>query len=1082
MKILKLRFQNLNSLAGVWSIDFTAPEFINDGIFAISGPTGAGKSTIMDAICLALYGCTPRLGNITVSGNEIMSRHTGECFAEVVFSALSGSYRAHWSQRRARGKASGALQPPRHELSDLESGVVIASMLTSTKEEIVAKTGMDFRRFTQSMMLAQGGFAAFLQASANDRAPILEQITGTEIYSTISISVHEFTKKEQVVLEKLEAERKGISLMEPEERMNTETALSEALKTKDDLTSAVDRLRVTDTWLKNLKSLTGSLEQLALEEIALKNETEAFKPHYILLQNSRKTIPFHELFSALALLREQQQKEKNILENLQQQTGGFESAVHSAENSYNAAAELFTSVSEEREKLLLLTSRVRRVDEAINQQNEVVQKIRKEIDRIGAETGKNVQKKEDTIQQQQTLKLQLEQIVQYLSDHHADARLIEEMAVIKATVKKWQESSGMFANDKQALTELETSLDTIMREAAIALQDFEDAGAKLRESKEKVAIHQQKISDLLKGQTIDEINVKKDEVFLRLSGLQKIASFEEERKNLSDEKPCPLCGSLHHPFAEGNIPRVSEAEIELADLRKMIDVHRELVSGLQGLLENEKVSSKNLDDAGHACRLKEKQQEGIVALIKDKEAIAERSRLAFEQEQESVKTTMLAYDMDEIPGSSEALAAMVEILDKRKSAWMAAEAEKNTIGKNLDLSSGEISTLETLIKTLQGEEQIKIAEEADASAKLDTLTTERKELFGERSVEQEEMNSRKKTIEAGEAKDAAEKSLKEKQKIFNDHSQKILVIKNQQITRQEEIEKSTKEFTSGLQKAGIADEAEYLSYRLSDEEHKKLEEIAVEFGNHKIRLDTRRAGLEEKLREEQGKNLTAEEPGVIEEKLRNAQEMLREVLSQCGVLQEKLRRDDESRERGEAIFKQIEEQSKVCNRWNRLNRYIGSGDGRKFRNFAQGLTLEIMISYSNRQLLKLSDRYLLTHDVSEPLELKVIDNYQAGEIRSTKNLSGGEAFIVSLALALGLSGMSSRNVRVDSLFLDEGFGTLDEETLETALSTLAGLRQDGKMIGVISHVGALKERINTQIVVTPVKEGRSIISGPGCLC
>ena len=159
---------------------------------------------------------------------------------------------------------------------------------------------------------------------------------------------------------------------------------------------------------------------------------------------------------------------------------------------------------------------------------------------------------------------------------------------------------------------------------------------------------------------------------------------------------------------------------------------------------------------------------------------------------------------------------------------------------------------------------------------------------------------------------------------------------------------------------------------------------------------------------------------------------------------------------------------------------IGSTDGKKYRNFAQGLTFEMMIGHANRQLQKMTDRYLLARDDSQPLELNVVDNYQAGEIRSTKNLSGRESFIVSLSLALGLSHMASKNVRVDSLFLDEGFGTLDEEALDTALETLAGLQQDGKLIGVISHVPALKERISTQIQVTPQTGGRSQISGPGC--
>ena len=159
---------------------------------------------------------------------------------------------------------------------------------------------------------------------------------------------------------------------------------------------------------------------------------------------------------------------------------------------------------------------------------------------------------------------------------------------------------------------------------------------------------------------------------------------------------------------------------------------------------------------------------------------------------------------------------------------------------------------------------------------------------------------------------------------------------------------------------------------------------------------------------------------------------------------------------------------------------IGSADGKKYRNFAQGLTFEMMIGHANLQLQNMTDRYLLVRDAARPMELNVVDNYQAGESRSTKNLSGGESFIVSLSLALGLSHMASKNVRVDSLFLDEGFGTLDEQALDTALETLSGLQQDGKLIGVISHVPALKERIGTQIQVTPQTGGRSQMSGPGC--
>jgi exonuclease SbcC len=208
---------------------------------------------------------------------------------------------------------------------------------------------------------------------------------------------------------------------------------------------------------------------------------------------------------------------------------------------------------------------------------------------------------------------------------------------------------------------------------------------------------------------------------------------------------------------------------------------------------------------------------------------------------------------------------------------------------------------------------------------------------------------------------------------------------------------------------------------------------------------------------------------------------LSEVQKGVGALEQKLQQHADQQQRFQMRLTAIDIQRFECERWERLHSLIGSGDGKKFRNFAQGLTFELMVAHANRQLQKMSDRYILVRDCSEPLELNVIDNYQAGEIRSTKNLSGGESFIASLALSLGLSSMASRNVRVDSLFLDEGFGTLDEDALETAIETLSGLQQDGKLIGIISHVPALKERIGTQIQVEAGSSGRSSISGPGVI-
>ena len=188
----------------------------------------------------------------------------------------------------------------------------------------------------------------------------------------------------------------------------------------------------------------------------------------------------------------------------------------------------------------------------------------------------------------------------------------------------------------------------------------------------------------------------------------------------------------------------------------------------------------------------------------------------------------------------------------------------------------------------------------------------------------------------------------------------------------------------------------------------------------------------------------------------------------------------EARERLAAQQQAIAKQAAETRRWQNLHELIGAADGKKYRNYAQSLTFASVIAQANRQLVQLSDRYLLTADPARPLELNIIDNYQGGETRSAKNLSGGESFIVSLALALGLAQMSGENMQIDTLFLDEGFGTLDEETLDSALETLAQLRTHGKHIGIISHVAALTERIATRIQITPQNGGNSIISGPGC--
>lgn len=299
--------------------------------------------------------------------------------------------------------------------------------------------------------------------------------------------------------------------------------------------------------------------------------------------------------------------------------------------------------------------------------------------------------------------------------------------------------------------------------------------------------------------------------------------------------------------------------------------------------------------------------------------------------------------------------------------------------------------------------------------------------------------------------------------------------------RTPELKKTETDFSAALIPAGFADEKTFREARLPHEERESLSSRARELDNAGTELKAKQKDREVRLNTEIAKKLTGMTLEELQPQLNECEESIKELRYAIAGLKHKLSENTTAKERIKEKRPAIKAQKKECARFEKLHSLIGSADGKKYRNFAQGLTFELMVSHANRQLEKMTDRYLLIRDEQQPLELNVVDNYQAGEIRSTRNLSGGESFIISLTLALGLSKMASRKVRVDSLFLDEGFGTLDEEALETALETLSGLQQGGKLIGIISHVSALKERISTQINITPVSGGRSSLSGPGCI-
>lgn len=1227
MRILNLRLKNLNALKGEWKIDFTQSPFVDNGLFAITGPTGAGKTTLLDAICLALYHQTPRLGAISVSNNDIMTRGTAECLAEVEFDIKGKAYRAFWSMRRARGKADGNLQSADVELAEVESGKVLATQVRPKSDEIERLTGLNFARFTKSMMLSQGDFAAFLNANEGDRAELLEELTGTEIYGQISQAVHQqFTEAKQTKKEyslKLE----GVTLLSEEQVKALEQQLSEVQVSVKALNTDIEYLQQQKHWQQALQESKNAVNTAKhdkadadaaiceakdeLDSLRRSEPAEALRVPYVSMQTLKRDVESFQtrLNEKTALLPDVQQQKQQAAQGVEQ--------AHAALN--NAKSQ--SSALEQR-----ITNDVLPIDNELGHSEKALRHHRASIETLTRELNALEQQKTQREHDVASQKREQEALSSYLNANASLGAMAEH-------ISGWHESAGHIANEYQTISALaqKHEADThSLAELKSKQQGIEQSVAALSTQCEKEQQHlaqcQQVLDTLLVNGDKAALTLERDSKLAQWNNLLQLEHLQQQysdaegelseltsqhhaqretllqqqaernrlvelykqtrtelkdiealialdaevaqlRAQLTAGEPCPVCGANEHPVSSVaiDIPEtitrrdalkqklesielegakakesVTNAELTLAQIEKQcgqLTTSKELLTvkwrgfteelitafasfnetlpalditdkkGLSDFVAQFKargeVIKAQLENIAHAeaalngatstvtntnntllsktneKQLIEQQVTSLQQQMTNDSDVLEKKQRDLDSRTQSV-LTRIAELLEQAPEQEKEQAPSAQNLQQ----WLVDKAEAlKTYKQNkqqfealtphiTDFNNKVIELkrdIESVSKQLTqaNDESVKVAETISA------LKQKRDTLFPEKDIDAQRTQASNTIAKAESTLQDTTQQLHIADTRVSRLEAEIAQLNEQLKEKSAAFEQANAQFTEKLSASPFDDEKAFSAALLNDDERKRLvsleKSLLEKHSQAQLRLSNAEEALNKLLSHESAKSWQAslDEKGAMWVSDALAEKMAQKdtLLSQQGQVEQQVRANNQAREKQQQLVSEMASFETYYDDITYLHSLIGSASGDKFRRFAQGLTLDNLVQLANQQLDKLHGRYQLIRKENEGLGLSVLDTWQGDVVRDTKTLSGGESFLVSLALALALSDLVSHKTSIDSLFLDEGFGTLDAETLDVALDALDNLNASGKMIGVISHIEAMKERIPTQLKV-----------------
>lgn len=1080
MKILSLRFKNLNSLYGEWHIDFTDPAYTQNGLFLLTGPTGAGKTTILDAVCLALYGQTPRLGKITQNSNEIMSKHTADCYALLHFETKGIHYYARFEQRKARNNAKGKLQDVERSIAKDTPDGILCRKKTEINDEIAKITGMDFQRFTRSILLAQGAFDSFLKAKDEEKSMLLEQITGTEIYSQISKIVFERAKTEKEAIKELSLKSENAVFLSPEELQQLQNSQKELTEQQQAINKELQTIQKNLLWYGQLENLEQKITAAQNDRTRLLAEEQQAEEKKIRLSLAEKAEKVFPLYQTAHMQEEELSKLAAALTGLQTALPQKEEKLNAVQKNAEALGLELQQLKHKNETDKPLFDEVKKTDILIGNNKQTIKNAGEKIQRENTSLQKLktelsiLQKEKDDIQQKLTA------ANAWLTANTKYELLNQELSGIKQSLATLQNTVQTGQELKNQLTRLEKELAAHKQNKALQEQKHVQLQTTHQTQEQREKQLTAEIAKLLQGKLLRELKTQSAHLEEKKYYLYKIAGYEQQRKELQDGQPCPLCGAVHHPFMHEKLPEQNSVDQELKALKEKIDkieTMQQEQEKLQILLKQNQEQLTLYTQNLQTLSEQEKEKETLLAEYAKKR---ETLLTVYETQKGELQAILLPFNISEAEISPSHIPALTQTLQDSLTLWNNRQKEKQNLENSLQETEKNHISLQSQTTALENNIKQKQSELTAEENRLAELCKHRQDLFGTKNPLEEEQKLSAQILQTENRK---EKIQQEKERLQTELVKNREEIRQLGLTLNEKTaqhQKDKEQLQHALAEQNFASAEELLSAKTDEKTIQTLREYFQKLEQDIQVRQKQLAELQQNLENEKNKNLTDSSKEELINKENTLKEQLKTIFISLGEIQEKLTQNEKNLTKYQNILAEIEKQKEKSAKWECLNQLIGSADGKKFRTIAQGITFEQVIRYANAKLQLLQKRYLLVRDKEQPLCLNVLDTYQGGEIRAVQNLSGGESFIVSLSLALGLSQMASQNVQVDSLFLDEGFGTLDEESLDTALSTLAGIQQEGKIIGVISHIGLLKERIATQISVQPAQGGKSILTGAGC--